>query len=106
MIISYPANPSRIIVLLKTLRHIIENLKKKVKERNAALKKTERKHFSINCNKHCFQKLHVDVQAEESDLKTSVPRANLIKMKTQFQFILMNWNITSTKIVRNSILEG
>ena len=29
MIISYPASPSRIIVLLKTLRHIIENLKKK-----------------------------------------------------------------------------
>ena len=29
MIISYPASPSRIIVLLKTLRHIIENLKKR-----------------------------------------------------------------------------
>ena len=29
MIISYPESPSRIIVLLKTLRHIIENLKKK-----------------------------------------------------------------------------
>ena len=29
MIISYPANPSRIIVFLKTLRHIIDNLKKK-----------------------------------------------------------------------------
>ena len=43
MIISYPASPSRIIFLLKTLRHIIMNLKKKVKERNAALEKTERK---------------------------------------------------------------
>ena len=43
MIISYQASPSRIIVLLKTLRHIIENLKKKVKERNAASEKTERK---------------------------------------------------------------
>ena len=43
MIISYPASPSRIIVLLKTLRHLIEDLKKKVKERNAALEKTERK---------------------------------------------------------------
>ena len=43
MIISYPASPSRIIVLLKTLRHIIENRKKKVKERKAALEKTERK---------------------------------------------------------------
>ena len=33
---------SRIIsVLLKTLRHIIDNLKKKVKESNAALEKTE-----------------------------------------------------------------
>ena len=29
MIISYPARPSRIIVLSKTLRHIIDNLKKK-----------------------------------------------------------------------------
>ena len=43
MIVSYPASPSRIIVLLKTPRHIIENLKKRVKERNAALVKTERK---------------------------------------------------------------
>ena len=43
MIISYPASPSRIIVSLKTLRHIIDNLKKKMKERNAALEKTERK---------------------------------------------------------------
>ena len=44
MIISYPASPSRIIVLLKTLRRIIENMKKKkVKERNVALEKTERK---------------------------------------------------------------
>ena len=42
MIISYPASPSRIIILLKTLRHIIENLKKKkMKERNAASEKTE-----------------------------------------------------------------
>ena len=52
MIISYPASPSRIIVLLKTLRHIIDNLKKKVKEMNAALEKTERKKsFSIKCYK-------------------------------------------------------
>ena len=29
MIISYPESPSRIIVLLKTLRHIIQNLKEK-----------------------------------------------------------------------------
>ena len=51
MIISYPASPSRVIVLLKTLRHVIDNLKKKVKERNAALENTERKEsFSIKCN--------------------------------------------------------
>jgi len=44
MIISYPASPSRVIVLLKTLRRIIGNLKKKkVKERNAALEKTVRR---------------------------------------------------------------
>ena len=49
MIISYPASPSRIIVLLKTLRHIIDNLKKKVKEMNAALEKPkERNHFRSN----------------------------------------------------------
>ena len=48
MIISYPASPSRIIVLLKTLRHMIENLKKKMKERKAALEKTERKQSSFD----------------------------------------------------------
>ena len=52
MIFSYPVSPRRIIVLFKTLRHIIENLKKKVKEKNAALEKTERKKsFSIKCYK-------------------------------------------------------
>ena len=49
MIISYPASLSRIIVLLKTLQHIIENLKKKVKDRNAARGKAE-KRLSIKCN--------------------------------------------------------
>ena len=45
MIVSYPASPSRIIVLLKTLEHtiLIENQKKKMKERNVASEKTERK---------------------------------------------------------------
>ena len=43
MIISYPARASRIIVSLKPLQHITENLKKQVKETNAALEKTERK---------------------------------------------------------------
>ena len=50
MIISYPASPSRIIVLLKTLPHIIENPKKKVKDRNAAIEKAEER-LSIRCNK-------------------------------------------------------
>ena len=45
MIISYPGSPSRIIVLSKTLRHIIENLKKKVKEMNTALQETEKKTY-------------------------------------------------------------
>ena len=50
MTISYPASPGRIVVLLKTLRHIIENLKKKVKEMNTALEKTGRKKsISIKC---------------------------------------------------------
>ena len=52
MIISYPASPSRIIVSLKTLPHIPENLKKKVKEMNTALGETERKKsISIKCHK-------------------------------------------------------
>ena len=45
-------------------------------------------------------------EAEESEFQTSVPCANLVKMKTHFQFILMNWNITSSKMVRKNILEG
>ena len=49
MIISYPASPRRIIVLLKTFRHLIENLKKKkMKERNVASEKTERKESVFN----------------------------------------------------------
>ena len=43
MIISYPASPSRIIVILKTPQYIIENLKKEKKEKNAASEKTEEK---------------------------------------------------------------
>ena len=53
-----------------------------------------------------FQRLKIDIQAEEREFQTSVPCANLIKMKTHFQFILMNWNVTSSKMVRNNILEG
>ena len=52
MIISYPASPSRIIVSLKTIRHITDNLTKKVKEMNTALEETEReKSISIKCYK-------------------------------------------------------
>ena len=44
VIISYPASQSRIIVLSKTLPHTIGFLnKKKVKESNAAIEKTEKK---------------------------------------------------------------
>ena len=50
MIISYPASPSRIIVLLKTLRHIIDNLKKKVKERNAAFRGNRKKGIIFRAN--------------------------------------------------------
>ena len=49
MIISYPVSPSRIIVLLKTLRHIVENLKKKkVEDRNAAIGKAEKKESFVD----------------------------------------------------------
>ena len=49
MIISYPASPSRIIVLLKTLRPRIENLnQKQMKERNVEEEKTVKwKHLLI-----------------------------------------------------------
>ena len=68
-----------------------------------------------NCFNHSltgwnyFQRLHINVinvQAEESEFQTSVPWAILIKMKTHSQFISMNWNITTPKMVRNRILEG
>ena len=45
-------------------------------------------------------------EAEESEFQTSVPCANLIKMKTHFQFILMNWNIASLKMASKNIPEG
>ena len=74
---------------------------------------------ALNCCKwsvenyfnHCltgwnsFHRLHMDVQAEESEFQTSAPCANLIKMKTRFQFILMNWNIASPKMVRATYLR-
>ena len=42
---------------------------------------------------------------KKASFQTSVPCANSIKMKTHFQFILMNWSITLPKMVRNNILE-
>ena len=55
---------------------------------------------------NCFQRLHINAQAEESEFQKSEPWANLIKMKTHFQFVSMNWNIPSSKMVKNSILQG
>ena len=43
MISSYPASPSRIIVLLKTLRHIIENLKKKSERKERSFRENQKK---------------------------------------------------------------
>ena len=65
----------------------------------------------LNYFNHCltgwnsFQRLQIDVEAEKSEFQTSVPCANLIKMKTYFQFILMNWSSTSSKMVKKNILE-
>ena len=43
MIISYPAGSSRIIVLLKTLRHIIDNLKKKSERKERSYRENRKK---------------------------------------------------------------
>ena len=43
MIISYPASPSRIIVLLKTLRRIIENLEKKCERKERSFRENRKK---------------------------------------------------------------
>jgi len=37
--------------------------------------------------------------------QTLVPCENPIKVKAHFQLILMNWNITLPKVVKNNILE-
>ena len=55
--------------------------------------------------RNSFQGPHIDVQGEEREFQTSVPCANLIKMKTLFLFILINWNITLPKMVTKNILE-
>ena len=48
MIISYPASPSRIIVLLKTLRHIIENLKKKSERYQRTYRESRKKESFVD----------------------------------------------------------
>ena len=40
-----------------------------------------------------FHRLHLDVQAEESEFQASAPCANLIKIKKHFQFILTHYSI-------------
>ena len=108
MIISYPASPSRIIVLLKTLRHIIENLKKKSERKERSFRENRKKEiiFRSNAINTVFKNFTWMYKPKKACFKTSTLWANLIKMKTHFQFILMNWNIKLPKIVRNSILEG
>ena len=50
MIISYPARPSRIIDLLKTLRHIIEGLKKKNERKERSFRENRKKGISFRAN--------------------------------------------------------
>ena len=50
MIISYPASPSRIIVLLKTLGHIIENLKKKSERKERSFRENQKKEIIFRSN--------------------------------------------------------
>ena len=50
MIISYPASPSRIIVLLKSLRHIIENLKKKRERKERSFRENRKKEIIFRSN--------------------------------------------------------
>ena len=50
MIISYQASPSRIIVLLKTLRHIIQNLKKKSERKERSFRESQKKGIIFRSN--------------------------------------------------------
>ena len=50
MIISYPASPSRIIVLLKSLRHIFENVKKKNLRKEGSFRETRKKGIIFRAN--------------------------------------------------------
>ena len=50
MIISYPASPSRIIVLLKTVRHIIENLREKNEGKERSFRENQKKIIIFRSN--------------------------------------------------------
>ena len=50
MIISYPANPSRIVVILRTLRHLIENLKKKSERKEHSFRENRKKGIIFRSN--------------------------------------------------------
>ena len=50
MITSYPASPSRIIVLLKTLRHIIDNLKEKSERKERSFRENRKKGIFFRAN--------------------------------------------------------
>ena len=50
MIISYSASPSRTIVLLKTLRNIIENLKKKSERNERTFRENRKKGIIFRSN--------------------------------------------------------
>ena len=50
MIISYPASPSRIVVLLRPLRHIIDNLKKKCERKESSFRENGKKGIIFRAN--------------------------------------------------------
>ena len=50
MIISYSASPSRIIVSLRTLRQIIENLKKKGERKERSFRENRKKEIVFRSN--------------------------------------------------------
>ena len=50
MIISYPASPTRIIASLETLRHIIENLKKKSERKERSYRENIKKESFFRSN--------------------------------------------------------
>ena len=70
MIISYPANPIRIIVSLKTLRHIIHNLKKKSERKECSFRENRKKGiiFLANAINKKGAKTFYEVQRFQSKL--------------------------------------